>query len=251
MIGELPRLRSRHGESTRLWAGDQVRIYPERWVALSGAAGVDYNVALCHGGGVHALTRTLEEILAAGAPALMMVAGAALGEVHELVDRHWACIGSAPFMARRLEPGRLRSSRVRVAALDASGLHLARTLIAEVFGLDEALALVALPHDALASEGRTVWAALDSGGAIASCLVSVAVQDVVVIWSMATAISARRQGYGAAVLQAALQDAAGRGSRTALLHSSGAGESFYRSAGFSELERWQLWSRPRWVLGRA
>jgi len=248
MIAELPRLRSCHGESTRLWAGDRVRVGPEGWVALSGAASVDYNVALCHGGGVHVLARTREEILAAGAPGLMMVAGAALGEVHELADSHWVCIGAAPFMARRLEPGPLRPSRVRVVMLDPGGLHRARTLIAEVFGLDEALALVALPHDALATEGRTVWAALDSGGAIASCLVSVAVQDIVVIWSMATAISARRQGYGAAVLQAALHDAAGRGSRTALLHSSGAGESFYRSAGFSELERWQLWSRPRWVL---
>ena len=26
---------------------------------------------------------------------------------------------------------------------------------------------------------------------------------------------------------------------------------FYRSCGFVELETWQLWSRPRWVLGRA
>jgi hypothetical protein len=38
--------------------------------------------------------------------------------------------------------------------------------------------------------------------------------------------------------------------RLALHYSSYVGLPFYRALGFEELEHWQLWSRPRWVLGR-
>jgi hypothetical protein len=36
-----------------------------------------------------------------------------------------------------------------------------------------------------------------------------------------------------------------------LLQSSAAGESLSRSVGYEVVEYWQVWSRPRWVLGRA
>jgi predicted N-acetyltransferase YhbS len=65
---------------------------------------------------------------------------------------------------------------------------------------------------------------------------------------MATVSSARGRGYGAAVLRAALAAEASHGTSAAVLYSS---EHFYRTFGYRELERWQIWSRPRWVLGRA
>ena len=247
---DLPRLRSLHGESAALWAAG-VQVQAERWVALSGAPSAEYNVALCHGAGATALSRTREEILAAGAPGLVMVAGGALGEVQELIDEHWVCVGSAPFMARALESRTHGVEDGPAGSVAEDRLPEARELIADVFDLDAQLAEVALPSDALEPPGRTLWATFDERGAMASCLVSVAVQDAVVIWSMATRGDRRRRGHGRAVLEAALAHAAADGCRVALLHASASGEPFYRSAGFAELERWQLWSRPRWVLGHA
>lgn len=67
---------------------------------------------------------------------------------------------------------------------------------------------------------------------------------------MATALAARRCGYGAAALGAALSAAADEGATSSLLSSSAAGEPLYRALGYRELERWHQWSRPRWVLAR-
>jgi hypothetical protein len=52
-------------------------------------------------------------------------------------------------------------------------------------------------------------------------------------------------------MRAALAGAAGAGARGSLLHAAIDGEPFYLSLGYRTLEWWQLWSRPRWVLGRA
>jgi GNAT superfamily N-acetyltransferase len=81
-----------------------------------------------------------------------------------------------------------------------------------------------------------------------SCLATVQVGDTVTVWSMATAQVARRRGYGAAALSAALAAAARDGATSSLLSSSAAGERLYSALGYRELERWQQWSRPRWVL---
>ena len=120
-----------------------------------------------------------------------------------------------------------------------------------MFGVGPELARVAIPRDAAERAGQAVWGAFDGGRRLASCLASVRAGDTVAIWSMATTPAARGRGYGAAVLGTALAAHADQGARAALLYSSAAGEPFYRRFGFRELERWQQWSRPRWVLGRA
>lgn len=47
------------------------------------------------------------------------------------------------------------------------------------------------------------------------------------------------------------EHAAARGARASILYSPIAAEPFYRSLGYCVLEHWQLWSNPRWILGRA
>jgi len=84
-----------------------------------------------------------------------------------------------------------------------------------------------------------------------ACLAAVRIEDSLAIWSMATAPDERRRGYGRDLVQAVLSDAAAQGATECLLHSSGEGEPLYYELGFEQLERWQMWSRPRWVLGRA
>jgi ribosomal protein S18 acetylase RimI-like enzyme len=249
MTNDLPRLRSVLGASTALWAREP-RIEAAGWLALSGARGVDYNVALCHGATEGELIRrSIEEINAARAPGLIMVAGDALGEVQHLIDASWVCVGSVPFMSIDLagfeaeaDPGARR--------LERGEMDEARALVADVFGIGPELADVAIPDAALETPGQAVWG-LRAGDDLVACTGAVAVDEAVVIWSMATASAHRRRGHGARLLTAVLVDAAQAGLERSLLHASPDGEPFYGALGYSLLERWQIWSRPRWVLGHA
>lgn len=249
MSDDLARLRGLLGASAALWAGS-VAVEPGRWTALSGARGVDYNVVLCHGGSNGSvIPRSLEDIAAGGAPGLIMVADRALGEVGRLVEAGWVCVGSVPFMIHRLRTPLPTDAAAR--RLSATELPAARALVGEVFGIPEALATVALPDDATVAPGRSVWGAFGADGALVCCLALVAVEGAATVWSMATAVAARRQAHGARLLGSALADAVDGGASCSLLHASTEGEPFYRALGYEQLERWQLWSRPRWVLGRA
>ncbi len=232
MPAELPELRSRLGESAALWAR-QVQVEDGRWRAFSDAFSPRYNLVLCHGAGL--LAGTLDEVAAAGRPAIVMVAGAARGEVPD--DGDWVPVAEMPFMARELTGDLAEDPAVR--RLEAAELPAARTLIAEVFGLHERLALTALPPDA--AERHHVWGAF--AGELASCAITVAVGDCLAVWSMATAPALRRQGHARRVLSTALARA---GARTSLLYAPIEAEPFYRSLGYEVLERWQLWTRRRW-----
>lgn len=253
MTADLPRLRSLIGASTALWAGESgVRMEPGRYAALSGAPSVDYNVVVCHGpsDGTQ-FPRSLEEIAAVGAPALIMVAGEALGEVQQLVEAGWVCIGQTAFIGLELEAWADVATHPSVRRLEAAELGAARALTDEVFGLGPEVALVALPDDAGSRPGQSVWGAFDEGGELVTPLISVQVEEAVGLWGIATPSTLRRHGYARRVMTAALADAARSGAHVALGHTTPDGEAFNTSMGWQVLERWQQWSRPRWVLGRA
>jgi GNAT superfamily N-acetyltransferase len=246
---ELPRLRSLLGASTALWAGAP-RVEEARWLALSGARGVDYNVALCHGAtDGDALRRSIDEINAPRAPGLIMVAGRALGEVQHLIDASWVCVGSVPFMSIALV-AQDASPDPDARRLELAEMDLARAMIGDVFEIAPELADVALPDAALTAPGQSPWG-LFSEGELVACLGAVVVEDVVVVWSMATATAHRRRGHGARLLRAMLADAGRAGVQRSILHASPDGEPFYTALGYETLERWQIWSRPRWVLRHA
>jgi ribosomal protein S18 acetylase RimI-like enzyme len=231
---ELPALRSRLGESAALWARDVV-IEPGRWKAFSGAFSPRYNLALCHGQGV--LAATADEIARGRVPAIVMVAGGARDEVDQLDG--WACLGEMPFMARAAGAPPAPGAR-RLAGGEIDG---ARELMAEVFDLHDRLALLALPPDTADKPGQSVWGALDEDGALTACVVTVQTGEFVAIWSLATAPERRRQGHATRAMRAAL---AGTG-RPSLLYTPVTAEPFYRALGYEGLERWQLWTRRRWI----
>jgi predicted N-acetyltransferase YhbS len=68
---------------------------------------------------------------------------------------------------------------------------------------------------------------------------------------MATAADRRGEGHGRRALGAGLSALSAQGAVRSILYASVAGEPFYRRLGYTEIERWQMWSRPRWVLGRS
>lgn len=253
MSDELVHMRSLLGASTTLWAGEaRVSVQADHWSALSGAPSAEYNVVLCHGdtadGGLDA---GLEAIGAAGVPAIAMVAGAALGRVQRLVELGWVCIGSVPFMRCELGGEIAAGLDSTVRRLAQGELGAVRRLVETVFGIGPQLAELAVPSGAADRAGQSVWGINGDAGELVACLASVRCEDVVAIWSMATAAETRRRGHGTALLRCALAAAAQDGCRASLLYASAQGEPFYRALGYRVLEHWQLWSRPRWVLGRA
>ncbi len=234
MTADLPALRSRLGESTALWASD-VQVEDGRWRAFSGALSPRYNLVLCHGTGV--LEPSLDEVAAAGVPAIVMVAGAAREEVLGLDMGDWVALGEMPFMARESAPAEAAGAN----RLTGEEIADARALIADVFGLHERLALVALPADIERRPTQAVWGTSDADGRLAACVISVQVGGHVAIWSLATAEDHRRRGHATRVMLAALAD------RPSLLYAPVTAEPFYRSLGYEVLERWQLWTRRRWA----
>jgi len=260
----LARLRSVLGATAEVWAGrDGSAVREDRWSAISGARCVDYNLIVCHSGAPGSVSDGIEELTGAKVPGVLMLAGSALGQAQTLVAAGWVCIGSAPFMELELDQTRpLLAPDASAARPGGAGpsaafrcraedLPEARAVIAEAFSLAPEHALVALPPDTTERAESAVWALRRSDGRVVSSLIAVRQDGAVAVWSMATLPEARRAGYGAAVLSAALAHAAGVGTKRCLLYASEAGEPLYRALGFRERERWQLWSRPRWVLGRA
>jgi hypothetical protein len=247
---DLDRLRALRGASAALWAGDRVLIEPGRWVALSGAPSIELNVALCYSStDGDELRQTLAEVTAANVPAMIILAGAALGDAQQLVDAGWICLGAGPFMAKRLAPGDPPDPHDPGARRLLSGeLGPARVIVEEAFGVPPELAELALPDSATSTPGHSVWGAFDADGDLVACLAAIRVEEAIVIWKAATAATAQRHGHHARLRTAVLADAAQSGVKIALGHSSPLGEAFNRSYGYTELERWQEWTRLRWVF---
>jgi GNAT superfamily N-acetyltransferase len=246
----LQRARTTLGRSARLWAGEGThRVEDSWWGALSGADSVDYNVVCWHGADP-AIVDGLGLIKEAGVPAVQMLAGPALAGAQQLVDAEWVCIGTTPVMALDLERVSTWADDPAVRRVDGARLADARDLIGETFDISPNMARAALPDAAMADPAVEVWSLVDAG-LLKSCVAAVTVEGVLVFWSMATPPRYQRQGYGRRLLSAMFWAAVQRGTTWALCYASSQGEPLYRSIGFEVLEHWQMWSRPRWVLGRA
>lgn len=247
----LTRLRALHGATAVVWAGDALEVSTGGWRGLTGAPSVDFNVVLCHGASDgRALAEAMEAIAAVRQPALVMVAGDALAEVQSLVRASWVCVGAVAF--DELPLGELTGVALdgRVRRLGLEELDAARSLVCDVFGYDLGLARTALSDANVRTPGRAVWGAFDSDDALVTCAATAVHEDVVGVWSMATSPDRQRRGYASRLLRTALADARDQGAARCLLTASIAGEPFYEALGFHRLERWQVWSRPRWVIGR-
>ena len=240
------RLRTLHGQSTSAWVGNGLHVVREsHWLALSGARHVDFNLALCHGEEGGAFVREcLDEVLRTRSPGIIALAGEAQGESQELATAGWRPVGSAPFMAVTTANFRPDAAARR---LETDELPLAQALVSETYGLSPEIAEVALSVDATREPNRTVWGLFENDRVVSS-LIAMQVEDSVVIWSMATSPGERRRGYGSRLLRSALHGSRETGSEFGLLHASAQGEALYLSAGYEILERWQFWSRPRWIL---
>ena len=252
--GDLPAIRRWIGESTALWAGGgRHEVEAGRWLTLSGARSTDYNVAACHDAGPSGpgdlFERSLADVKEAGAPAVVMAAGVALGAVQVLADAGWVCIGQTPVMhlpgaAVGPDPGDGAVRRIGPAELDA-----VRAVVAVTFELPPELAALAIPDEAAGGAGPMALWGLEVDGRLVSVAASYRAGPAAVFWSVATPPSEHRRGHGRRLFDSVHARLAADGVEAFVLYASPPGEALYRRLGYEVVEHWQQWSRPRWVLG--
>jgi ribosomal protein S18 acetylase RimI-like enzyme len=244
-------LRRTLGAAARLWSGSgRHQVDEDGWLALSGERNVNYNLACCLSASTDVLAdRYLQPVLDLGRPGIIMLGGPGLATAQKLVDAGWVSVGALPLMILEASDG-APPAGVGPRPLSLGELPLARQLLADTYGLDDATAVAAVPDRATEDEDLAVWGLFDGDQLV--CAVTIAVEDgLAVVWSMATRPECQGRGYGRRLLEPVLRHHFERGATGSLLHSSVAGERLYRSLGYAVVDYLQLWSRPRWVLGFA
>jgi len=88
---------------------------------------------------------------------------------------------------------------------------------------------------------------------LVSCAVTAEVGDGLYVgWALATLPAYQHRHYGSSLLHHIDEWYRTEGGGMSSLHmGSVAGARLYASRGHTTLEHWQLWSKPRWVLGRS
>lgn len=237
------------GRSARVWVGaGRHEVHEEWWLALSGEANADFNLACCWSASTLVLTEyCLRPVLDQAKPGIIMLVGAGLASAQTLVDAGWVSVGAMPLMLLRpLSPRRRGVADARPLVMKE--LSLARELLADAFGLDQPSAAIALPDSVVESDVFRLWGLFDFGRLMAIVTI-VREKGLAVVWSMATRRESQGQGLGRQLLEEVLRSQFDEGVAGSLLSSSKAGEKLYRGLGYSVVDYLQLWSRPRWVLG--
>jgi ribosomal protein S18 acetylase RimI-like enzyme len=239
------------GSSARIWAqSGRHEVHPEWWIALSGQSNVGMNMACCQSSNPAVLKEhCLQQILENAKPGIILLGGPGLSTAQSLVDVGWVTVNAMPLMLLTSPPA-TGPDKSSVDLLTLDELPLARKLLADTLALDAAGAEALLPDSVIGSNDKWAWG-LKEAGQLISTVTIVREGDLAVVWSMATRSESRGRGHGRRLLEVVLHDQFDSGAQGSLLHSSKAGESLYRSLGYSVVEYLQLWSRPRWVLGSA
>jgi len=208
------------------------------WLAQSGVASVDMNMALVSSGGPEEVDKVLALVTQSEIPTLFMVADSSPSLE---LEAPWQFVGETPFMASSLGSKHLRADpRVREAGPDDAGIVF--EVMGEAFGIDGDL--FSQGWSAVFAEGSDeskVWLLFDDGVCV-SAVLTFLVGDAVSVWCMATPSRFGRRGYGKAILAHALLAAKSEGALVGLLGATPAGKPLYDSTGWSTVEHWRMYA---------
>lgn len=236
-------------ESASLWAAPDRHIMEPGWCAAFSATNyVDNNIVFCWGkAGARLLEKAVEAVQRISAPALIFVAGPALGSVQQLGDAGWVCVGEQPAMLLPLAQADW-GPEPAVHALAPEELSVAWEIASDAFRIPPAQAELVLPSK---DDSRVSLWGLDEPDGLRAVMVTFRVDETAVVWSLSTRRAEQRRGYGRRLTCSALLAERAAGATHALLVSSPDGRALYDSLGFQVVDHWQMWSRRRWVLRRA
>ncbi len=217
------------------------------WIGITGAPDPDYNLALVYDGEVAACAQNAFDVVtAAGYPSIVLLAGRGLAAAQVLADRGWVCAGALDLTA--LVPADAQED-ASLRVLGRAEMSDARDLAAGAFGVSPGTAAVAYADEIADEPGLTVVGIFDDAQLQCCTLVSDG-GEIETVWSLGTRKGRRRRGYARRLVDAA---AARTYSRRGAVPMCGLTDPrvtpLYLSAGAQVLENWQMWSRPRWLLG--
>jgi N-acetylglutamate synthase len=132
------------------------------------------------------------------------------------------------------------AGRFEIAQLAPAEAELHAVAAGEGFEADPAYFRQLITPAVLGLDGVRCYVAWADGRPVSTGL-GVQALDGVGIFNVATVPAYRGQGYGLAVTERIVRDAAADGASWAWLHSSRSGERVYRRVGFSIVERLRLW----------
>lgn len=254
-MSDLHRVRRAFGESAAPWAVTTHDVGEHHWTAFSGTQQIDYNIALVHGGDVQVLVAAAMSALADHrVPGLIMLAGEGLSGAQVMADAGWVAARAMPLMRRHANAG-VAADDVR--EITPADLPRTRELASEAFGLGRELAGAVFTDDLLARDDVVfggLWEDGDgeNGGtsSMVCCGLLCRAEGTSVGWTLATDPSRQRRGYASRLVAGVKHiDAGTRGPTEDLCLASIPGAPLYEHIGFERLEHWQVWTRPRWMLG--
>ena len=246
-FADLPEARTAYGRGTAVWAATgRLEVEDDWWLALSGTPYVEYNLALIHGDrGAEVVPTVVDQVAAAGVPALVLLAGGGLAAAEGLREAGWVCTGVMPFMGKDHGPA---GEDTCMRPLVQDDLADARHLSAAAFGVPDEVGAIVYAEDALSRRDAHFWGLFEDG-VLRCCSVSQYVGDRFSVgWALSTAPEHQRSGFGRRLMRASAARRLADGPPVALLAASDAGRHLYEQEGYVTLEHWQIWSRPRWVL---
>ncbi|MFX1757271.1 N-acetyltransferase [Rhodococcus sp. As11] len=247
-LTSLPQLRRSYGESLRpLTSGGGWSAGDGWWVGITGAPDPDYNLALVHGGDVTTRVQHVYETLTkAGNPSIVLLAGDGLGAAQVLADHSWVCAGSLDLTClvahdAPVDPG--------FRTLGEADMADARELAAGTFGIAPGTAAVAYT-DAMARTPGVEVVGIVEDGDLQCCALLVDSGAIRTVWSLGTHPGRRRRGFANRLIRAgAAHTYAQRGPVAMCGLTRPRVTPLYLAAGARVAETWQMWSRPRWLLG--
>ncbi|WP_397518098.1 N-acetyltransferase [Rhodococcus pyridinivorans] len=248
-------LRRAYGASMRpLTSGGHWSEGDGWWIGITAAPDPDYNLALVHGGDVTAHAQHIYETLTeAGHPSIVLLAGDGLGAAQVLADHGWVCAGSLDLTYlvahdAPIDPG--------LRVLGEDDMVHARELAAATFGIAPGTAAVAYADVVARTTGVEVIGifddadADDGAAALQSCTLLVDSGPIRTVWSLGTRTGRQRRGYANRLIRAgAAHTHTQRGPVAMCGLTRPRVTPLYLAAGARVAETWQMWSRPRWLLG--
>ena len=215
-----------------------IEAEPGYWLAQSGVASVDMNMALVSGKAPVQVNKVLAQVTQSQIPTLFMVADS---DAAEQLEAPWQFVGELPFMASSLDSQHLRAD-ARVRQAGPHDADIVYEVMGEAFGIEADLFSQGISAVlAEASNESKVWLLFDDGVCVTAVLTFL-IGDAVSVWCMATPARFGRRGYGRAVLAHALQSAKSDGAIVGLLCATPAGKPLYDSTGWSALDTWRMFA---------
>lgn len=245
---EMRRLRHALGGAARPLATLDFWQDDHSWSMFSGVDNVDYNVAMLSGPNAsQSVERVLDTAARHGLPAMVFLPPGGESARPVLAAAGWSHVKDVPFMRQR---PRRRPADPGIRELGPADIAAARDCVMDAFSGPESLGRALFNDTVLARPDASAWGLFLPDGELVGCGLLTVGPEALCAWGMGVRHSARRSRAALSLVFYGVNLAAQCDPpRPFLFNATEDGERLHLGLGGELLERWELWTRRRWVLG--